>query len=113
MKKKIASVALVLIMVLSISTIAQARLVKPITTLKFSGTTANCSVTVISGSDEIEATMELWHGSTLVDSWSGSDVGVLTIEGSCRVTKGQTYYLVVSGTAGGRSFTTEPHYGTC
>ena len=85
--------------------------VKP--TLSFSGTTANCKVIISSPGDDIEATMELWNGNTLVDSWSDEGTTALTITGSCRVTKGVTYTLKVNGTVDGRTFNSSPLSGTC
>jgi len=82
-------------------------------TLSFSGTTANCSVVITSYGDDIEATMELWRGATLVDSWSDEGTSMLTIKGSCTVTKGVTYTLKVSGTADGVSFSTPNVSKTC
>ena len=82
-------------------------------TLSFSGTTANCKVIITSYGDDVEATMELWNGNTLVDSWSDEGTTALTITGSCRVIKGVTYTLKVSGTAGGRVFESSPISKTC
>lgn len=82
-------------------------------TLSFSGTTANCKVIITSYGDDIEATMELWNGNTLVDSWSDEGTTVLTITGSCRVTKGVTYTLKVSGNAGNNAFSSTPLSKTC
>ena len=62
--------------------------------------------TTISGT--IDATMELWYGSTLVDSWSDSDSTCLTLAGTHSVVSGRTYTLTVSGTAGGVAFTGTP-----
>ena len=67
--------------------------------------------TTISGT--IDATMELWYGSTLVDSWSDSDSTCLTLAGTHSVVSGRTYTLTVSGTAGGIAFTGTPVSKTC
>ena len=82
-------------------------------TLSFNGTTANCKVIITSVGNDIEAIMELWNGSTLVDSWSDEGTSTLTINGTCRVTKGVTYTLKVYGTADGQSFSSTPLSKTC
>lgn len=45
-------------------------------TLTFSGTTANCGVVIISIGDEIDATLELWKGNILIDSWPSKGTSV-------------------------------------
>ena len=82
-------------------------------TLTFNGTTANCKVIITSVGNDIDATMELWNGSNLVDSWSDEGTSTLTINGTCRVTKGVTYTLKVYGTADGQSFSSTPLSKTC
>lgn len=70
-------------------------------TLTFNGTTASCSVSVSSYGKSISVTLELWNGSTFVDSWSRDGVSVVTISEQCSVTKGKTYTLKVSGSVAG------------
>ena len=70
--------------------------------LSFSGTTATCKVRIV-GSGHIDATLSLWQGSTLIDEWSDSGDSILSISGTCAVSKGKTYTLTVSGTANGES----------
>lgn len=81
--------------------------------LSFSGTTANCYGTVTDLDKYIVATMTLSQGGTVVGSWSGSGISVVNLSGSCKVTKGKTYSLVISGTVDGVSFTTTPIVKTC
>jgi hypothetical protein len=81
--------------------------------LTFSGTTANCYGTVTDLDKYIVATMTLSQGGTVVGSWSGSGTSVVNLSGSCKVTKGKTYSLVISGTVDGVSFTTTPIVKTC
>lgn len=71
--------------------------------LEFDGTTANCKVVIISSGDDINATLELWGGSTLVGSWPSKGSSYVSISGKCNVKKGVTYTLKVSGTIGGVS----------
>lgn len=81
--------------------------------LTFSGTTANCSGSVTDPGKSIVATMTLSRGSTVVGSWSGSGTSYVVLNGSCTVTKGLSYTLVISGTVDGVSFSTTPITKTC
>lgn len=81
--------------------------------LSFSGTRADCEVTVREYGSDIDVTMELWCGSTLVDSWSDEGVSSVTLTGSCRVERGKTYTLEAYGTVDGVSFTATPIRKTC
>lgn len=73
-------------------------------TLEFSGTTALCEFRITNFGKSISVTLELWNGSTLVDSWTRSGSSVVTISETCTVVSGRTYTLVVHGTCGGESF---------
>jgi len=112
MKKRWIPLLLVLALMMSPTANAAIQAVQVRPTLTFSGTTATCK-TVISGVGTIDATMELWYGSTLVDSWSGTATSRLTLTGTHSVVSGRTYTLTVSGTAGGVSFTGTPISKTC
>ena len=83
--------------------------------LSFSGTTANCGVTVVGGtmSDHVEVEMKLMHGSTCVATWSADSYGYVVMKETTGVTKGQTYELVVAVTVNGVSKTPVTHSGTC
>ncbi|MDO4812839.1 MAG: hypothetical protein Q3995_04890 [Eubacteriales bacterium] len=113
MKKRLISLLFVFVMVMSLTANAaiQATQVRP--TLSFSGTKATCEVTVVDSGKSIDATMELWCGSTLVDSWSGSSSSLLTLTGDHDVVSGCTYTLTVSGTVNGVAFTGTPVSKTC
>ena len=107
MKKRMiaAIVPFVLIFVMSAQTAqaAEPRAAGATLNLSFNGTTAICSA-ICKGdqtSDEIEATMTLYQGSTYVDSWSGSGTWKVTLSGQHRVTSGKTYRLEVSYTING------------
>lgn len=114
MRKKTVGIIAALFFVLAITASAvQMRMVRPTVYLTFNRTTANCSAMVTSAGDELDVTLELWHGDTLVDSWSASGSGSVAVEGSCRVIKGETYTLIVTGTASGRSFSSPPLSRTC
>lgn len=101
MKRRIMSFAAVL--VLMVAMCASALAIEPRATqinpsLTFTGTTANCSVVIVSPGDDIDATLELWRGNTLVGSWPGEGTSYVSISGTCGVSKGVTYTLKVSGT---------------
>lgn len=81
--------------------------------LTFSGTTAHCEAMITSASDDIEATMTLKQGNRVVDSWSGSGIGLVFLDGDCYVTKGVTYTLIVVGTRNGVDFEATPITRTC
>ena len=81
--------------------------------LSFSGTTANCSGTVLDSGKYIVATMRLTHNGTTVASWSKSGTSVVVLSGSCSVVSGQSYTLVISGTSDGVPFSTTPFTRTC
>lgn len=72
--------------------------------LQFSGTTALCEFSISNFGKSISVTLELWNGSTLVESWTQSGISVVTISENCTVVSGNTYTLVASGTCGGEVF---------
>lgn len=104
------SLAMVLCMGINVAE-ARAAMIRP--QLLFDGATAECYVYVRSPGDRIDATMELWEGNTLLDSWYGSGSSILTIKGSHRVTSGRTYTVEVHGTVGGEFFEGVPVMATC
>lgn len=104
--------AVVLISGLCFSASAQTRGVNVILNLSFSENTAQCSVN-ISDIGKISATLELWQGNTLIDSWEGTGTSYLSISGSHTVTSGKTYTLKVSGTVDGVAFTKTPVSKVC
>lgn len=112
-KKSLFPLLLVLIMATSITANASLRAKQVTPTLTFSGTTATCKSVIMDSGQRIDATMELWCGRTLVDSWSGSATSLLTLTGTCNVESGSTYTLKISGTIGGVSFTGTPVSKTC
>lgn len=115
MKKRIVPLALALLLLLSLSVDAfaatQANNISP--SLSFSGTTAYCKLTVYDPGKAIEATLELWRGSTLAASWTSSGTSRVTINESCGVISGQTYTLKAHGAIGGAEFETTPISGQC
>lgn len=116
MKKRIVPflLAMALFSAVIISAVAaETRAADYVPSLSFSGTTANCYVSITALGKPITATLELWHGSTCVDSWTGSATSRLIISQKCSVADGETYTLKVSGTIDGVSFTGTPVSGTC
>lgn len=113
MKKRIIVLLLVVVMFsgLCINAMAATRATRISPKLSFSGKTANCSVTVVEAG-KLDVTLELWNGSTLVDSWSDTGTNYLTVSGSHAAVSGTTYTLIAHGTAGGKSFR-ESVTGTC
>lgn len=82
-------------------------------TLSFSGTTANCKVTVSEFNKQISVTMTLWDGKTCVASWSDSGKSVVSLSKSCTVEAGKSYTLQVSGTSGGSPLSVPSVTKTC
>ncbi len=82
--------------------------------LSFSGTMASCYVKITQRGKQITATMELWHGTTLVDSWSGTGTNSLTLnETHSGCVSGWTYTLKINGTIGGVAFSEITETATC
>ena len=79
MKKRHLMAILLIIMMISSKVMAASPIVLD---LYFTGTTANCSVSIKSLGKAIDATLELWQGSTLVDSWHGTGISLVTISGT-------------------------------
>ena len=116
MKKRILALAVLLIRALDMSVqAAEQRATAPKPRLAFSGTTANCSVRYIcdSSSDEVEATLTLYQGTTYVDSWSGSGTGTVSVSGSCRITSGKNYKLVLEYSVNGSAKPSVSATGVC
>lgn len=113
-----ASILLALLLLVAVFTTAQASPARnaPIyPTLSFSGTTANCSVYVNSGTPDgsISATIQLWQGSSCVATWYASGVGSLTHSASKAVTSGLQYTLTVDATINGSSIPRVSTTKTC
>lgn len=114
MKRSICALAAVLVLVMTMTVhAAPARTTRPRNTLTFNGTTATCSTTLSDYGKELDVELQLWHGSTLVASWPASGTSKISVEGTCQVTKGQTYSLVVIGTAGSSDFSITLATKTC
>ena len=116
MRKKLLACTAVLCAILFSLTVAHAAVVPyaaPCATLDFNGTTVTCSVRISAPGKTIKATMQLWQGNTLVDSWSGSDTSTLRLSETHNVTKGKTYTVRVTCTVNGSSYAVNPATKTC
>ena len=114
MKKRL--IPLLLVFVVLVCTTASAvepRAAKAVPSLSFEGATANCTVSITDFGGEIKATLTLWNGNRVVDSWYGEGTSILRITGSCEVVKGVSYSLRVTGTIDGVPFEGNAVYGTC
>lgn len=97
MKKRILTLALLSMMVLSLTAHAATWLITGTPKLSISGTTATCSVTYKSGNpdDHLKVTLALWCGDNIVATWTASGYEKVSIEETCKVVKGNTYDLVM------------------
>lgn len=106
MKKRVCAMAAVLVLVLSISANAAARVPISAPTLSFSGTTAKCSFLLIAQGKDIEANITLFHMDgdvkISVGYWPNlSATGTLRFAETCTVKKGEQYELRVECTIDG------------
>ena len=84
MKKRFITISLVIVLLISLCAsvyAVESRTQQVFPSLSFSGTTANCSVSVY-GDNKIEVTLELKNGTKLVDSWSDSGTNYVMLSGS-------------------------------
>lgn len=107
MKKKLVVLVLVLVLLFGITIPIFASTASVSSQLRFSinGTTATCKFKVTDPGKYINATMELWQGSTFITSWSGSGYSIVNLSETYTVLSGVTYTLKGYGTSGGVSFT--------
>lgn len=111
---KTVAIALILIIAFSASALAaETRRPSINPRLTFNGRTANCDIVVTSVGDDIEVTLELWYGSTLVGSWEDSGTTSVSIAESCTVVRGRTYTLKAYGVIDGEDFSGTPVSREC
>ena len=81
MKKKIVVLVLaaVLLFGLAVPVFASTKGVSSQLTFMINGTTATCKLTVTDPGKYINATMELWQGSTFITSWSGNGYSIVNL----------------------------------
>ena len=111
--KKIIAITIVFFLLFSTAAFAATNAASISRSLTFTGTTANCKVSVSDSGKSISVTMKLYQGSTEVASWSGSDTGRVVLSETYEATSGLTYRLEASGTIGGVPFTVTPVTKTC
>ncbi|MCD8099858.1 MAG: hypothetical protein LUE06_04665 [Oscillospiraceae bacterium] len=115
MKKRIfASIILAVVLISGFCFTANAQTREAFATpsLTFDGNTATCTARIVKAG-KISATLELWQGSTLVDSWDDSGTSYLLISGSHAVTSGKAYTVKVSGTVDGVAFSSSASPKVC
>ena len=104
MKRKLLSLFIVMSIVLTIPVCAvSTRTIYARPSITFSGTEADCMVRITADkmSDKIVGTMELWHGTTMIDSWSGTGMYTLKLNGTAKAEKNKTYTLKVEYSVNG------------
>ena len=95
MKHRFFAILFAVMMVLAVPAKAATRVTGAVPTLSFSGTTANCGITVMADhtTDTIEVTLKLWHGTRCLATWTADGPGYLRIKETTTVTSGLTYRL--------------------
>lgn len=111
MKRKLA-LCFALAMIL-LTTLASARIPVARPYLSFSGTTAFCEGMVRSVGDEISITLTLFHGTTVLNSWTESGTDSVQISEQMQVIKNESYILELSGEIDGVQFEPLSVSGTC
>lgn len=115
MKKRMCILFVLTVLLISMCSYALAAtneiIVSP--TLSFSGTTANCGVTITQPNKYINATLKLMYGNTEVGSWSKTGTTYVAISGNANVVHGRTYTVTVTGTIGGVTIDCMPTTLTC
>lgn len=99
MKKKFCALFFIMSTLLMLPAHAvSARVAVASPSITFNGTKATCFVRITADkpADKISATMELWQGSNLIDSWDGEGTWTFKLEGTITVSKNKTYQLVVN-----------------
>ncbi len=104
MKRRIICVVLVFVLVFTVFAYADSneeKGVKASSKLTFSNGNAICKTEITYAGQTIQATMKLYKGSTLIGTWSGQNVGKLTLTGSRAAISGQTYTLTITASVNG------------
>lgn len=99
MKKRIIPLLLIVVLLLSTTVFAvDPRTAIGTPSLSFNNEKANCTFayTAETLSSKIAVTMRLYRGLTLVDSWSASGYGYVSLNKNAPASKGATYQLTVN-----------------
>lgn len=117
MKRRIIAILLVFLLVISLSVTvyASARMSLIGLGLSFEGTTAKCTMTATAdySTHRIYAKIGLYDGDVCVRSWTRSAYGILNFSENVAVTKGKTYVLMADVTVNGVVMPTVTKSGTC
>ena len=100
MKRRIAVLLIGLLIFTSLPISAMAnssRVLAIVPGLSFVGTRARCSLSVTGNNltDEIEAVIKLWNGSTCLYTWNASGTGYLGFSDTLGVVRNREYKLTV------------------
>ena len=101
------------LMWLGVTSFAHVKATTVVPLLSFNSNTANCSVTVTEIGKNIDITLALKYGNTVVDSWTKTGKSTVTISESTAVVSGRTYTLEASGTINGSAINSIPVTATC
>jgi hypothetical protein len=98
MKTKVLVIILILALMLPVAAqAATPRMARCIPEISYTGLTATCTVRIFadSMSDEIEANITLWYGTTEIESWTATANGYLNFSGNAEVYCRRTHRLTV------------------
>ena len=115
--KKIVSLLIAMTLLISSVTAyaAEPRILAANPNLSFDGTTAECSVSCRGEktTDKITATLTLYQGNTIVDSWSASGTFRVALSEKCSVKRGSSYKLTLTWSVNGVQQSTTSVTGRC
>ena len=114
--KRVVSILLVAVMLLSVSAFAlEERVQTMMIDLSFNGTTATCEVSAYASNmnQEVSAVIKLYHGKTCLHTWNVSDYGYIEFSDTWRVNSGYTYKLTADVTINGTTYATIEDSGQC
>lgn len=102
--KRTVLIVCILIVAFSITAFAATEAVNA-PTLMGSGGIASCKARITYSGQSIDATLELYQGSTLITSWHKTGSSVVSFSETENYTSGLSYTLTISGTVNGIDFT--------
>ena len=106
MKRVLKMVALLLVVILTFSTTAEAseKSVEIDLKLKISNNTATCKAEVSNSGYMIYVTLYLYRDGSTIMSWTRSGTSLVDIDETYAVTAGHTYYIYAYVTTNGHSY---------
>ncbi len=116
MKKRIVPILCIfLIFFSSTAHAATPRVAQVVPNISFNGTTANCSVFIVSDkpNDDIKAVIKLWQGSQCIKTWEEYSTDHLVFSAEATVRKGKNYQLTVDVSLAGKDLPRFSVKGTC